>query len=352
MAEKSNHRRLGIFVVVSLTIAGFILFAVGGRSLFRETYDFETYFDESVAGLDIGAPVRFRGVPMGQVTSIGLSTIEYELGVPPDKRRNYIIVRARITLERYRVDQLSAEAGDMIKRGLRSQTELAGITGQQYLALDMLDPEKYPPLPFDWKPRYLYVPSAPSLTREIVANVQSFLAHLDRTDIQALARNLNGLISTLNVELKDLSLAELTREAAGAVRQTRQTLASVDKFFSRPEIETTLTDLARTSRRLDELIADPGLKKTVDNLAQSTERLRRLANGGEVDRALRNIDELTQRLNGLVRDNNYDVRGVVQDLRITADNLRVLSEALKRHPAGALFGGPPERVPLPFGKSP
>lgn len=352
MAKQRNHRRLGILVVISVAMAGFIIFVVGGRSLFRETYDFETYFDETVAGLDIGAPVRFRGVPLGQVTAIGLSTIEYELGLPPEKRRNYIIVRARITLERYRVDQLSAEIAGMIKQGLRAQTELAGITGQQYLSLDLLDAAKYPPLPFDWKPRYLYIPSAPSLTREIVANVQSFLAHLDRTDVQALARNVNALVSTLNLELKDLSLGELTRDTAAAVRQARQTLATVDRVLSRPETDAMVADLARVSRRLDELLADPGLKKTVDNLALGTDGLRRVATSGDIERALRGMDELAQRLNGMARDNSYDVRLIVQDLKVTADNLRVLSDALRRNPAGALLGGPPERVPLPFGRAP
>ena len=55
-----------------------------------------------------------------------------------------------------------------MKKGLRAQTQLAGITGQQYLALDFLDAAKYPPLAFDWKAEYMYVPSAPSLTGEII----------------------------------------------------------------------------------------------------------------------------------------------------------------------------------------
>jgi hypothetical protein len=45
------------------------------------------------------------------------------------------------------------------------------------------------------------------------------------------------------------------------------------------------------------------------------------------------------------------VRVIVQELRTTADNLRILSEHLKRHPAGALIGGPLEKMQVP-GKSP
>jgi len=45
------------------------------------------------------------------------------------------------------------------------------------------------------------------------------------------------------------------------------------------------------------------------------------------------------------------VRVIVRDLRITADNLRELSATIKRYPAGALIGGPPEKVQLPVEKS-
>ena len=70
MDEGQNYRRLGLFVLVTLALLAGILFVLGGRSLFQPTFTFETYFNESVAGLEIGAPVQFRGVPLGQVTEI------------------------------------------------------------------------------------------------------------------------------------------------------------------------------------------------------------------------------------------------------------------------------------------
>src|SRR5262245_6060742 len=91
----------------------------------------------------------------------------------------------------------------------------------------------------------------------------------------------------------------------------------------------------------------PGFAAEVDNVATFTERLRKIGESGELDRVVRNIDEAVQRLDGMLGDNQYDVRTILQDLRVTANNLRTLSETVKRYPAGALIGGPPEKVVLP-----
>ena len=74
-------------MLVTLALVAGILFVLGGRSLFQPTFTFETYFNESVAGLEIGAPVSFRGVPLGQVTEIVTASALYEGDVPLVKRK-------------------------------------------------------------------------------------------------------------------------------------------------------------------------------------------------------------------------------------------------------------------------
>jgi ABC-type transporter Mla subunit MlaD len=89
------------------------------------------------------------------------------------------------------------------------------------------------------------------------------------------------------------------------------------------------------------------LKQTFANAAAISGRLRKVADDGDLDRMIKGMNEAAQRLDVLLGDNQYDVRAIVQDLRVTADNLRVLSETIKRYPAGVLVGGPPEKVTLP-----
>jgi ABC-type transporter Mla subunit MlaD len=347
MTEERGYYRLGVFVFVSLVVLFGALFLLGGRSLFQSTFVFETYFNDSVAGLEVGSPVRFRGVSFGQVSAIQPSFTEYEWDVPVGKRHDYIVVRATFSQSREWIERIRQQAQDLVKEGLRAQTQWAGITGQQFLGLDILDPAEYPPLPFDWKPKHLYIPSAPSGISQLIANAQRFLTKLDKLDLQAVERNVNALLQNLNNKVSELPVAELSAEASSVLTDAHTTIGHLDAILTRPDIPVLLRNLAQGSGRLDGLLGDPGLKRTVDNVADFSDRLRRFAASGELDRTVRRIDDLASRLDGTVQDNRYDVRAIVQDLRVAADNIRTLSDNLKRNPAGVLLGGPPEKVQFP-----
>jgi phospholipid/cholesterol/gamma-HCH transport system substrate-binding protein/paraquat-inducible protein B len=347
MDDSKRYHRLGLFVVASLGILAIVFFILGGRSLFQSSFTFETYFDGSVAGLEIGAPVRFRGVPLGQVTDILTSGQAYEGGLPVEKRKGYIVVRGTLKGSRARVEGIRRDLPDFVQHGMRVQTRLEGITGQQSLALDLLDPKKYPPLPFDWKPEYEYLPSAPSLTGQILNHVEEFLVALNEADIRGLVRDADQLVTAIHRKVDELPMAKLSADADAFLNEGRDTVARIDKALATGALDDVLRNLDSTSKRLDALLADPALKQTVDNLGAITGRLRALADSGEIDRMVKNIDSTAARLDALIGDNQYDVRVIVQDLRSTANNLRTLSDALKRYPAGALLGGPPEKVQLP-----
>lgn len=348
MEEKKSYLRLGLFVVVSLVILLGVLFVLGGRSLFEPTFTFETYFDGSVSGLGIGAQVQFRGVPLGQVSEITTTASEYEDGSPIKMRKSYIVVRAKLSGDADRVQQWRKEVAAYIERGLRAQTQFAGITGQQFLALDFLAPDKNPPLPIDWTPEYPYIPSAPSLTGQIIDSAQQFLGSLNKADVGELGRNLNSLVQTLNQKAERLPIEKLSDEASAVLADARTTIDHLDQVIEKAPVVRALDSIADASGRLDTLLEDPGLKQTVDNAAAFTGGLRAVIEKGGVDAVIADLDRTIQRVDALIGDNQYDVRVVVQDLRATADNLRSLSETAKRYPAGVLIGGPPEEVDMPW----
>ncbi len=298
MNDKQHYFRLGIFVVASLVILFCVLFILGARSLFEPSVTFETYFDGSVAGLELGAPVGYRGVPLGHVSAIAVSSALYEADVPVDKRKGYIVVRATLTGARTRIWRNELDA--FVNRGLRVQTQLAGITGQQRLAVDFLDPQKHHPLPFDWKPDYPYVPSAPSLTSQIIADVQKVFANLDKADIQQLGQNLNALVVNLNKKLDEVPVAQLSAEAMAVLKDARATIDRVDRVIAQSPIEETVRNLSAASARLDELLADPALRRTVGDASAVIARLRKIAETGELDRIVKNVDRTVQRADALL----------------------------------------------------
>ncbi len=349
MEESKHYTRLGLFVVVSVSVLAAVLFALGGRDLFQPSFTFETYFNNSIAGLDLGAPVRFRGVPLGQVTQILTSAATYERDVPLNKRREYIVVRVKVNLSAREAAQMRVDAVTLARKGLRAQTQLAGITGQQYLALDFLDPKKYPPLEFQWTPKYTYLPSAPSSAGEIIAKAQSFLASLNEADIRQLGQNLNTLVSDVDKKLGDLPVAELSGRVQDVLANADSTFQRIDRILAGARVAHTFRKLDSAATRLDALFGDPALGETLQNVAVISGRLRKVADDGDLDRLVKGMDEAAERLDVMLGDNQYDVRVIAQDLRVTADNLRALSESIKRYPAGALVGGPPDKVQLPGG---
>ena len=345
MDEKRYYTRLGLFVVASVVLLCALLFILGGRSLFQPTSIVETYFDDSVAGLDVGAPMRFRGVPLGQVSFIGMSTVLYEQDVPVDQRKGYIVVRVRVTGPR--TEQWQKELDEYVKRGLRVRTQLGGITGQLSLAVDLVDPKTTPQLPFNWTPQYAYLPSAPSFTSQIMSSIQNLVSNLDKADIQQLGQNLNALVINVNRKLDEVPLAQLSADAGAVLKDARVALNHVNRIVSGPRVEELIGNLSSASGRVDKLLSNPELGHTVANASALSARLRNSAENGELDRIMKNLDRALQRTDALLAENQYDLRGVVQDLRVTAANFRRMSETARNFPPGLLVGGPPQKVELP-----
>lgn len=221
MANQNNahYYRLGIFVLIGVASLVALILVFGARNLFIKTTTIETYIRESVQGLDVGAPVRFRGVRIGQVKMIGLSGPLYESEVPFANRKQYVVVRMEITPPSSGEDAEYLE--NLVADGLRAQIRGQGITGINYIELDFVkDPAKMGVLPYEWKPDYPVVPSQPSPVNILLDNIETALKHFNKLDlaetqnkIDTLLVNLNGMIAGSEGKGNGLndSVAELNR---------------------------------------------------------------------------------------------------------------------------------------------
>src|SRR5918995_3259770 len=89
--EKLSYFKIGVFVISAIVIGVIGVVVLGAGAIFQTRSLIETYIDESVQGLDVGSPVKFRGVLVGNVEQITLSGVEYPT------RRSYVVVRAGIS---------------------------------------------------------------------------------------------------------------------------------------------------------------------------------------------------------------------------------------------------------------
>src|SRR4030095_1427639 len=138
MNKKISPTLIGAFVVGALSLLVVAVIALGSGRLFRQTREFVLYFDNSVNGLRVGAPVKFKGVEIGSVKDIRLQLEE-------GGEINKIPVIIEIDLKKLTARGATiAPAVDreafntfIVDRGLRGQLEMESlVTGLLYVALD------------------------------------------------------------------------------------------------------------------------------------------------------------------------------------------------------------------------
>ncbi|MCX8921648.1 MlaD family protein [Vibrio parahaemolyticus] len=322
MDDSKSSYKFGLFVVSALVSLFVVLFILGGRSLFEPKIIVETYFDESVSGLEVGAPVRFRGITAGEVVSIELSDALYEAAVPRENRKSYVVVRSEITGAKRTIEEWNRSIEISIERGLRATTQLAGITGQQYLSFDYTSMDEG--LSFNWKPNYPYVPSTKSSAGKIVSGIQSLIARLDEADINTLVANINMLIETLNQSISALDADALNAQLLALLINSNQMVKSVDGVISDPEVKEIVSSLAQISKSLNSSLKDKG----------------------DINKLIKHLDRAAVRLDVIMADNQSDINYVIKDLRVTVENLKSFSETLKNQPSSIIFSSEPEKLKI------
>jgi phospholipid/cholesterol/gamma-HCH transport system substrate-binding protein/paraquat-inducible protein B len=341
---RQNYFKLGLFVVVAVAALLAMLVLLGGHSLFERKYIVETYFNESISGLTVGSPVEFRGVPLGKVTEISIASNRYQPGRPIIERAPYVLVR----MELRGIDPAAfGQLQEAVNAGLRVQAQLAGITGQLYLSLALLDPVRHPKIPVPWKPAYPYIPSAPSTSNRIIENVERLLSDLQQAKIGELAQNLNRLAIALETRVDAIPAKEIGREALATLTSVRSTVAHVDKVIAGSGLDATLHSAERATARAEAILSNPAFDSVPGDIAALTQRTRSLVDDPRISEVIVNANRLLVRLDDLVGSTDDDARASVEDLRASMDNLRALTESARRYPAGLIFGAPPPPVLLP-----
>jgi ABC-type transporter Mla subunit MlaD len=323
--------RVGTLVLAALALTvGFVLFFTANR-FGRSATIYETYLRESVQGLDIGSAVRYRGVAIGRVTEVGLVTAEYRV---PDRTTFGAVFQ--LVFVRFAVD--IAKAGEVpsvdeaIRLGLRVRIAAQGITGVNYLELDFLDPDRFPPREVPWTPRYPYVPAVPSTVAQVQNAAENLLQKLQGADLIGLLDNGIGLVGELRGQLRDGDAAVALREAASLLRTLRAQAESAD-------LPALAAELRGTAAEARALLTARETQQTLANAAATMAELRTVV--ARLPNTVSTLDGSLRNVRGATTDLQAELGPILRDLRVAVANLRETTEQLRRYPSQASLGAPP-----------
>jgi ABC-type transporter Mla subunit MlaD len=336
MFGRGLYLRVGSLIVAGIVLLVAMIWFLTGSEIGGGTV-FESYFSESVQGLEIGAAVKYRGVTLGRVTDIGLVSAQYGSGQPLNIASNtYRLVFVRYVVDTAKIGQMP-DVQQAVSVGLRARLASQGITGLSYLELDFVDPERYPAQVVPWRPKATYIPSMPSTFAQVQDAAQQVLAKLNRLDFDRLGSQLDGLVTDLRTELARGDVHQTLREATDLLRTTKEAVAAADLPGLSAEIRQTTSALRGTlqGEQMQKLMANASL--AADRLANAAAKL---------PAVLAALQTTTQRASNGTADLEQSLIPLLRDMRATAGNLREMSDSLRRYPA-QVFGQPPPRGTVP-----
>jgi ABC-type transporter Mla subunit MlaD len=346
MSRDTNYFKLGLFVIGAVVAGIAVLTIIGTGRWFKPRTTIETYFNESVQGLDLGSKMKYRGVTIGEVTRISFTYVEYEQDKPMNQRKRYVLVEAQIEPRlvggKAANDITSPESSKLeVERGLRVHLAPQGITGTNYLELDYVEPPAAPTLPIDWVPEHIYIPSTPSTVSTFVSAASDILERLRHLDLETTIGNLNKLLLTTNERVAGLDTATITQHADRTLSKLDATLDALQSKKISNEAVGLLAELRQTNDELKTFLANPALAKLPGDTSATLAGVRELVNNPALPQSIAHLERTLSRLDRIFGAGEADLGTTFQNLRQITDNLRDLTEDAKRYPSNVLFGAPP-----------
>ncbi len=296
MEAKVNFAVVGVFVLVlgAGLIAGVQWFSSGGA--LRKVYDtYETYMSESVSGLNLDAPVRYRGVEVGRVRKMALAPGNIQL--------------VQLTLD--------IERGAPVNQDTVAVLRVQGLTGIAHVELSGGGPDSRA---LEARPGEAYpvIRSGPSLMVRLDNAVSALLTNVNRT-----SEGMNVLMDEDNRRAFKQTLAEL--------RVLSQTLAARSAA-----IDSSLLNTARTMENTARVSGD--LPRLVERIQHSTDGFDRMS--GDVAQAGSGVRSDLRQATGEILS---EVRLLASELREVTGSLRRFSEQLEHNPSMLLYGKATDR---------
>jgi paraquat-inducible protein B len=328
MAKQANTTMIGGFVVIAVFLLAASIVILGSGKLFQRTESFVLYFDNSIKGLNIGAPVLLQGVQIGSVTNIIIRANRNDLTMS-------IPVFVEIRLDKFEVDKTIQSHGDpaetiakLADRGLRAVLSTQSfITGQLMIEFDY-----FPDSPVNLKnldPEVTEIPTIASTTERLFQKLQK----IDLSHIENIIVGIDRLVNNPDLPEGLKSLRQTANEA-------RVLVGKLDTYIG--DITDNIDNTLRDTRSLVKDV-NSGVQPLVQDMRQLIKHF---------DAVAQNINAQLDVVAGSFKDSLVGVRGVVsedaplvihleetlENISSMADSIRQLADYLEQHPEALIRG--------------
>jgi phospholipid/cholesterol/gamma-HCH transport system substrate-binding protein len=343
--EKASYFKIGLFIIVGTIIGAIGVVALGVGTIFQKKVLVETYIDESVQGLDVGSSVKFRGVQVGKVETISLTSAEY-----PTKRR-YVLVRMGLTTKIFQAPLSDAGSPSFmteVEKGLRVRLASQGVTGAAYIEADYQDPARNPPLEIDWQPIYPYVPSTLSRITQLSDSVEKILRSMENIDVGRLVDGLEKSLLTITKVAQGANFDKLGGQADAFLTEVRDTNRQLKELIGSSEIKSAFKDSAAAASGARQIIerAQGPVNQMLADLPRAAESLERMVKRldsvtADLPDTSAQLRQTLQRMNRLIATQQQGIAATVENLQAVSNDIKELTESSRKYPSQVLFGAPP-----------
>jgi phospholipid/cholesterol/gamma-HCH transport system substrate-binding protein len=309
MAKRKTKFIVGLFVATGMGIAVVAIIWLGMSRVFEKGRFYAVYFDESVQGLSVDAPVKYRGVTIGRVDRIG---------VAPDSRLIEVIMKV--------------ESGLKFENDMEAQLRVVGITGSMFIELDRRTAEPTGPmLQLSFPTPYPVVQSRPSEISELFRGIDEIVQKMNALDIAGISERLKSTLDNVNKQV-------VATDMEGISTRMKETLVRIDSTVAGLDLAGISADTKRTLANLNEDLDPQRWQQLIAALQAAVASLDRAidnANG-----VLANAADVVANTDAGVANLNQHLVVVGQELEIASQNLNRLLEQTADQPSQLIFGEP------------
>ena len=330
MSKPTNPVAIGGFVLGAAALGITGLFVFGGHDLWSEDkVRYVTFFESSLNGLEVGAPVKMQGVKIGTVADIALQM---------DPNTGKVFKPVVLEIERSGLagmdGQMQSGRDRLVQAGFRARLEMQSLlTGLLYVDFDVHS-NKAPVFTGLNYEGLLEIPSVPPTTDEIRNTVDEVVRQIRALPLKEIVTDFSETLRSVHDLVQSDDLRRSRRALAEALEHLQETTAQLDKSL-KPLLENTnrsLEQATATMRESGALVRD--FNAGIKPLLLSTNEAMRNANA-TLEQARSTLGTVETALGP-----DSGLRDTLSSLRDAARSLRDLADVLERHPEAVVSGKP------------